>query len=82
MKNEIAISELIAGLLSLMDVILSATEDAPSGSTGKQNINVVDALHLVRDRLEEMKRTSGACSADDFTASMNAIMAELRSRAT
>jgi hypothetical protein len=82
MKNEIAISELIPGLVSLVDGILSATEDAPSGSTGKQNINIVDALHLVRDRLEELKRTSGQCSADDLTASMNAIMAELRSRAS
>ncbi len=84
MKNQITISELTAGLVSLVDGILAATENAPSGSTGKQNINIVDALHLVRDRFEEMKLAANRdeCSADDFEAGMNAIMAELRSRAS
>jgi len=84
MKNEIAVSELIAGLLSLVDGILAATENAPSGSTGKQNINIVDALQLVRDRFKTMKgkASRGECSVEDFTADMNAIMAELRSRTT
>jgi hypothetical protein len=82
MKNEIAISELTAGLVSLVDGILAATDDSRSTSTGKQNIHIVDALRLVRDRFNQLKLAAdrGECSADNFEAGMNAIMAELRSR--
>lgn len=84
MKNTIAISELTAGLVSLLDSILAATQDGPTASAGKQNINIVDALHLVRDHFEEMKQAAhrGEYSEANFTADMNAIMAELRSRAS
>jgi hypothetical protein len=81
-ESSIAISELTAGLVSLVDSILAATQHAPTSSAGKQNMNIVDALHLVRDRFEEMKKAAnrGAYSEENFTADMNAIMAELRSR--
>ena len=84
MKKDVAISELTAGLVSLVDSILAATQNEPTSSTGKQNINIVDALHLVRDRFEQMRQAShrGEYSEDAFTADMNAIMLELRSRTT
>jgi hypothetical protein len=79
MKNQFAISELIAGLLSLVDGTPDATEHEPSGSKGKQNINIGDALCFVRDLFEALivKANRGQCSVEDFTARMNAVMAEL-----
>jgi hypothetical protein len=82
LESRIAISELTAGLVSLIDGILAATGHAPAASGGRKNINIVDALQVVRDRFEKMRVecNEGKCSADDFVTGMNGIMQELRSR--
>jgi len=82
LEAKIPISELIAGLVSLIDAILAATKDAPVEATDNQNTHIVEALHLVRARFDQMLAEChrGNCSAGDFDAVMNEIMKELRSR--
>jgi hypothetical protein len=82
MHDKISIGELTSGLVALIDGILDATENEPLSTTGERNINIVDALRMVRDRFDAMKCSAlrGECSARDFENGMNAIMADLRSR--
>jgi hypothetical protein len=82
LESKIAISELIAGLVSLIDGILATTRETPASQAGNQNVNIVEALHIVREGFDQMKAAShdGSYSADDFVAGMNGIMKELRSR--
>jgi len=82
MNDSISIGELTSGLVALIDGILDATVSEPLSATGKRNINIVDALRMVRDRFDAMKQRAlrGECSGLDFENGMNAIMADLRSR--
>ncbi len=78
---EIPITELTAGLASLMDGILAAVDSEQVAAPDKSGI-AVELLRMVRDRFEAMRvaASEGQCSADDFEAGMNAMMAELRSQ--
>ena len=82
MRDNMSIGELTSGLVALIDGILEAAESEPLSATGKRNMNIVDALRMVRDRFDAMKLSAlrGECSAQDFENGMNAIMADLRSR--